>query len=254
MLTCRGPHFHDLIILHTTHTYSSLYSNCFSIGHASFLFFSLWGRHFYHVPDNIFSRLLRRGSQMIVTCHSFFLYLYQLSLRCADTIWGFAECGNCTVIIFYPGLKPSHHECRLWFAKAVFLYSLCPDGMVSADPGYIILYIVYFDVTLPNFDFPCPIPCLFVSHSSPAILLYFSFVATFCELLVPSLFGFTPFLISFLHSLPWVSRGDRQRMRTLTVTPARGKPCIFNLFWLFSPSLPLSLFLFHLYWPCDPQP
>ncbi len=83
-------------------------------------------------------------------------------------------------------------------------------------------------------------------HSSPAILLYFSFPLLCCSLLwtagTPPLFGFIPLLLllSLLHSVPWVPRGDRQRMRTLIVTPARAKPCIFNLLWHYSPSLSLA--------------
>ena len=75
--------------------------------------------------------------------------------------------------------------------------------------------------------------------------------ASYCKLqCIPSLFGFIP----LLHAVPWVPKGDRQRMRTLIVTPARAKPCIFNLLWHYSPSLslPPSLFLSLYYHPEHP--
>lgn len=84
-----------------------------------------------------------------------------------------------------------------------------------------------------------PFSCLLWSR----VLLFFSSSfpscsASYCKLqCIPSLFGFIP----LLHTVPWVPKGDRQRMRTLIVTPARAKPCIFNLLWHYSPSLSLSL-------------
>lgn len=86
-----------------------------------------------------------------------------------------------------------------------------------------------------------PFSCLLWSR----VLLFFSSSfpscsASYCKLqCIPSLFGFIP----LLHTVPWVPKGDRQRMRTLIVTPARAKPCIFNLLWHYSPSL--SLFPSH---------
>ena len=75
---------------------------------------------------------------------------------------------------------------------------------------------------------------LFFPHLSPHVLL----PTVNCNV-YPLFFGFIP----LLQAVPWVPKGDRQRMRTLIVTPARAKPCIFNLLWHYSPSLSLTLSL-----------
>lgn len=152
------------------------------------------------------------------------------------------------------------HVCVCVFVCAPVCLCVCvTQDQVSFGGHYFSTLIQPSFVAPPsksNLNPSQPFSCLLWSR----VLLFFSSSfpscsASYCKLqCTPSLFGFIP----LLHTVPWVPKGDRQRMRTLIVTPARAKPCIFNLLWHYSPSLslflslPPSLFLSFYYHPEHP--
>lgn len=145
--------------------------------------------------------------------------------------WSMFVLDTCSSILSYSFIGKAHSGCYYSQINSVSVRGREREG--SSKPQWS-LFVSHHAIKL-NFNISPPTLNVCESQFTCSCrLLLPSLVAPCCELLVPSLFGLSPFLLSFLHSVPWAPRGDRQRMRTLIVTPDRAKPCIFNPLWHYS--------------------